>query len=231
MWTGVDSFPDLEAGDNTTLLGLCPRAEWENIKQGPPSGWLTQWRLQWCVCPFLLQGSLSHPLSCLSRKSVKIHVHWMCLKTSEQGFLAGSVVKHLPANAGDVGSILSPASCPQSRPPTIASEFWVQHAWTWRAVWPAWRKVGWRFGLSLDGKLAALSLGGTWALGADTPLSIAGRLWLCPGWPHPRRNQREQSKGKPEHLGVWVGVWSVKATVPQSNLLLRPLQVDGEKRG
>ena len=39
------------------------------------------------------------------------------------------------------------------------------------------------------------------------------------------------SAGAAGGWGVWVGGWSVKATVPQSNLLLRPLQVDGEKRG
>ena len=116
----------------------------------------------------------------------------MCLKTSEQGFPAGSVVKNPPADAGDVGSILSPASCPQSRPPTIASEFWAQCAWTWRAVWPAWRKAGWRFGRSLDHKLAALNPGGTWVLGVGTQLSIAGRLWLCPGWPHHGQKKPEQ---------------------------------------
>ena len=36
----------------------------------------------------------------------------MCLKTSEQGFPAGSVVKNPPADAGDVGSILSPKQTP-----------------------------------------------------------------------------------------------------------------------
>ena len=59
MWTGVHSFPDLEAGDNTTLLGLCPRAEWENIKQGPPvADWPNEGSNDVCVPFFSKEASL-----------------------------------------------------------------------------------------------------------------------------------------------------------------------------